>query len=137
MFAEVRVDADLGRIRVVHVVGAYGAGRILNAKMARSQMIGGIVYGLAMALTEHTVIDTRTGRYVNADLAEYHVPVNADIGEIQVSAIDVPDFKLNSIGARGIGEIGITGTGAAVANAIFHATGKRINRLPIHFDELL
>jgi xanthine dehydrogenase YagR molybdenum-binding subunit len=95
------------------------------------------VWGISLALHEETQIDWRSGRIVNANLADYRVPVNADIGQIHVSALDIPDFKLNSIGARGIGEIGITGTGAAVANAIFHATGKRVRDLPITPDKLI
>ena len=109
----------------------------MNQKLARSQFIGGIVWGVGLALMEDTQVDARDGRIVNANLADYHVPVNADIGEIDVSAIDIPDTQLDTLGARGIGEIGITGTGAAIANAIFHATGKRVRDLPITPDKLL
>jgi xanthine dehydrogenase YagR molybdenum-binding subunit len=137
VFAEVRVDPDLGTIRVVRLVGAYGAGRILNAKMARSQLAGGIVYGLAMALHEHTAIDPRSGRYLNADLSEYLVPVNADVPAIEVLLIDEADDQVNAIGVKGIGEIGTTGVAAAVANAVFHATGVRVHDLPITLDKLL
>jgi xanthine dehydrogenase YagR molybdenum-binding subunit len=137
VFAEVRVDPDLGEIRVVRVVGAYGAGRIINAKTARSQLVGGIVYGLAMALTEHTAIDPRTGRYLNADLGEYLVPVNADVPEIDVILVDEHDPHVNPIGVKGIGEIGTTGVAAAVANAVYHATGVRVRDLPITLDKLL
>jgi xanthine dehydrogenase YagR molybdenum-binding subunit len=119
------------------MVGAYGAGRILNAKMARSQMSGGIIYGIAMALHEHTAIDPRTGRYLNADLAEYLVPVNADIGEIDVIMIDEKDEHVDPIGVKGIGEIGTTGVAAAVANAVWHATGVRVRDLPITLDKVL
>jgi xanthine dehydrogenase YagR molybdenum-binding subunit len=104
---------------------------------ARSQFIGGIVWGIGLALHEDALVDWRSGRIANANLAEYHVPVNLDIPEIDVSAIDIPDTKLNPLGVRGIGEIGITGTGAAVANAIYHATGKRVRDLPITPDKLL
>jgi xanthine dehydrogenase YagR molybdenum-binding subunit len=137
VFAEVRVDPDLGQIRVSHLVGAYGAGRILNQKTARSQMIGGIVYGLGMALFEDTAIDARTGRYLNADLAEYHVPVNADVPDIDVIFVDERDPHVNPLGVKGIGEIGTTGVAAAVANAVHHATGVRVRDLPITLDKLI
>jgi xanthine dehydrogenase YagR molybdenum-binding subunit len=137
IFAEVLVDPDLGMVRVPRIVAVYDVGKILNAKTATSQFIGGIVWGVSLALHEDTYVDERTGRIANANLADYRVPVNADIGEIDVSAIDAPDTKLNSLGARGIGEIGITGTGAAIANAVFHATGKRVRDLPITPDKLL
>jgi xanthine dehydrogenase YagR molybdenum-binding subunit len=137
VFAEVAVDPDLGTIRTRRIVAFYDVGKIMNEKLAKSQFIGGIVWGISLALLEDTQVDSRNGRIMNANLADYHVPVNADIGEIDVSAIDIPDSQLDSLGARGIGEIGITGTGAAVANAIFHATGKRIRELPITPDKLL
>ncbi|HEY3837972.1 MAG TPA: xanthine dehydrogenase family protein molybdopterin-binding subunit [Bryobacteraceae bacterium] len=137
VFAEVVVDADLGTVRVRRVVAVYDVGRILNRKTADSQFIGGIVWGVSLALHENTRVDWRYGRITNANLADYLVPVNADIGHIDVSAIDIPDFKLDTLGARGVGEIGITGTGAAVANAVFHATGKRVRDLPISPDKLL
>jgi xanthine dehydrogenase YagR molybdenum-binding subunit len=137
VFTEVTVDSELGIVRVPKVVAVYDVGRLLNEKTGKSQFIGGIVWGISLALHEDTHVDRRTGRITNANLAEYHVPVNADIGEIDVSAIDIPDMKLDPLGARGIGEIGITGTGAAVANAIYHATGKRVRDLPITPDKLL
>ncbi len=137
IFAEVAVDADLGMTRVRRVVAVYDAGRIVNRQMARSQFIGGIVWGISLALYENTDVDWRYGRITNANLADYHVPVNADIPEIDVQALDIPDYQLDSIGARGIGEIGITGTGAAICNAIFHATGKRVRDLPITPDKLV
>ncbi|HEY6347172.1 MAG TPA: xanthine dehydrogenase family protein molybdopterin-binding subunit [Bryobacteraceae bacterium] len=136
-FAEVRVDADLGTIQVSRMVGAFGAGRIINAKTARSNLMGGMVWGASFALYEHTVYDERWARIVNNNLAEYHVPVNADIGEIDVLWVDESDDRVDPIGAKGIGEIGITGSVAAVANAVFHATGKRIRDLPITLDKLL
>jgi xanthine dehydrogenase YagR molybdenum-binding subunit len=136
-FAEVRVDADLGQIRVSRMVGAFGAGRILNAKTARSQFMGGIVWGVGFALYEHSVYDERLGRIVNNNLAEYHVPTNADIGSIETIWVDEPDDNVSPIGAKGIGEIGITGTAAAIANAVFHATGKRVRDLPITLDKIL
>ena len=137
VFAEVSVDPDLGMVRVPRVVAVFDVGKVLNAKTAKSQFIGGIVWGISLVLHEDTYLDLRSGRIANANLADYRVPVNADIGEIDVSAIDAPDTRINSLGARGIGEIGITGTGAAVANAIFHATGKRVRDLPITPDKLL
>jgi xanthine dehydrogenase YagR molybdenum-binding subunit len=137
IFAEVSVDPDLGTVQVTRIVAVYDVGKVLNAKTAKSQFIGGIVWGISLALHEDTYVDERNGRIANANLADYRVPVNADIHEIDVSAIDIPDFKIDSLGARGIGEIGITGTGAAVANAIFHATGKRVRDLPITPDKLL
>ena len=137
VFAEVTVDPDLGIVRVRKVVGVYDIGTLLNSKTGKSQLIGGIVWGIGTVLLEAGHVDTRNGRVVNANLAEYHVPVNADIGEIDVSVVGIPDMNLNSLGARGIGEIGITGAAAAVANAIYHATGKRVRDLPITPDKLM
>jgi xanthine dehydrogenase YagR molybdenum-binding subunit len=137
VFVEVRVDPELGRVRVPRVVGAYGCGTILNAKTARSQVIGGVVWGIGQALLEETLIDPNMGRYVNADLAEYHVPVNADVGRIDVHFVDERDPVVNPIGAKGVGEIPITGVAAAIANAVYHATGKRVRDLPITLDKLL
>jgi xanthine dehydrogenase YagR molybdenum-binding subunit len=137
VFAEVRVDADLGTVRVARIVGAYAAGRVLNRKTARSQYVGAITYGLAMALHEHTAIDPRTGRYLNADLAEYLVPVNADIADIDVIIVDEQDDHLNPIGVKGLGELATTGVAAAVANAVYHATGVRVRDLPITVDKVL
>ncbi|MHC5936923.1 xanthine dehydrogenase family protein molybdopterin-binding subunit [Nostoc sp.] len=136
-FAEVRVEPDLGEVRVTRWVGTFGVGRILNAKTANSQLIGGIVYGIGMALMEHTVTDPHWGRVVNHDLAEYHVPVNADVPDIQVLFVDEHDPHINPLGVKGIGEIGITGSAAAIANAVYHATGKRVRDLPITLDKLL
>jgi xanthine dehydrogenase YagR molybdenum-binding subunit len=137
VFAEIAIDPLVAMPRVRRVTAVYDVGRIMNAKTAQSQFIGGIVWGVSLALFEDTQMDPRTGRFYNSNLAEYHVPTNLDIGEIDVSALDIPDPKLDSMGARGIGEIGITGTGAAIANAIFHATGKRVRDLPITPDKLL
>jgi xanthine dehydrogenase YagR molybdenum-binding subunit len=136
IFAEVAVDRDLGTTRVRRIVAVYDVGRIVNRRTANSQFIGGIVWGISLALHEVTDIDWRYGRITNPDLASYLVPVNADIPAIDATALDIPDYKLDSVGARGVGEIGITGTGAAVANAIFHATGKRVRDLPITPDKL-
>ncbi|HEY2397125.1 MAG TPA: xanthine dehydrogenase family protein molybdopterin-binding subunit [Rudaea sp.] len=137
VFAEVDVDEALGQIRVRRVVATYDVGRILNAKTARSQLIGGIVWGIGMALLEHTLVDEESGRVANANLAQYHVPVSADIADIDVTFIDESDDIFNPVGARGIGEIGITGVAAAIANAVFHATGKRIRDLPITVENVL
>jgi xanthine dehydrogenase YagR molybdenum-binding subunit len=136
-FVEVRVEEDIGRIRVSRVVSVFDCGRILSAKTTRSQFIGGIVFGIGAALFEHLVYDREHGRAANADLAGYLVPVNADVPEIDVSWIDEPDLNFNSLGCRGVGEIGITGVAAAVANAVYHATGVRIRELPITPDRLL
>ncbi|MBW0450718.1 xanthine dehydrogenase family protein molybdopterin-binding subunit [bacterium M00.F.Ca.ET.228.01.1.1] len=137
VFVEVRVDADLGTIRVPRVVGVYDVGRVLNAKTARSQMLGGIVWGVGAALQEESWLDTRYGRFTNANLAEYHVPVNADIGSLDITFLDRPDPHINSLGVRGIGEIGITGVCAALANAVYHATGVRVRDLPVTLDKVM
>ncbi|QJE00210.1 xanthine dehydrogenase family protein molybdopterin-binding subunit [Massilia forsythiae] len=137
IFIEVEVDEDLGEIRVPRAVGVYGVGRLMNEKTAYSQLMGGIVWGISLALFEATLIDGRAGRAVNGNLAEYHVPTNADIQSIDVQIVDEDDPHVNPLGAKGIGEIGITGVGAAVANAVFHATGRRVRDLPITLDKLL
>ena len=136
-FAEVHVDEALGSVRVRRMVGAFAAGTILNAKMARSQFMGGMVWGMGMALHEHTVRDPRSGRVVTRDLADYHVPVNADTPPIEIIMVPEADPQVNDLGAKGIGEIGITGMAAAIANAVYHATGKRVRDLPITPDKLL
>jgi xanthine dehydrogenase YagR molybdenum-binding subunit len=136
IFAEVKVDEQLGVIRVTRVVSAVAAGRILNAKTARSQIIGSVVMGIGMALYEETLFDHRFGRIMNANFAEYHVPVNADVHDIEVIFVDEPDPIINPLGIKGVGEIGIVGTAAAIANAIYHATGKRVRDLPITLDKL-
>ncbi|HVY47631.1 MAG TPA: xanthine dehydrogenase family protein molybdopterin-binding subunit, partial [Minicystis sp.] len=136
-FVEVRVDPDLGQARVSRVVAAFACGTILNAKTARSQFLGGIVWGIGMALTEETRFDPHLARIMNADLAEYRVPVNADVPPIDVILVPETDPYVNELGVKGIGEIGITGVAAAIANAVFHATGKRIRDLPIRVEKLL
>jgi xanthine dehydrogenase YagR molybdenum-binding subunit len=136
-FVEVGVDPDLGEVRVRRAVGAFAAGRLLNAKTAHSQFMGGMIFGIGMALEEKTVIDARTGRVVTKDLSDYHVPVNADVPVIDVVTVEEEDLHVNPIGVKGIGEIGITGMAAAIANAVFHATGKRVRDLPITLDKLL
>ena len=137
VFAEVHVDAELGEIRVPRIVAAYGVGRLLNEKTGHSQLMGGVVWGVGMALMEQTEYDLRYGRAVNANLAEYHVPVNADIGAIDIVVVPEKDMHVNPLGAKGIGEIGITGVAAAIANAVYHATGKRVRDLPITLDKVL
>jgi xanthine dehydrogenase YagR molybdenum-binding subunit len=137
VFAEVKVDQDLGMIHVTRVVSAVAGGRILNPKTARSQVLGGVVWGIGMALEEESVIDHTIGRFVNHNLAEYHVPVNADVHDIEVIFVEEHDAVVNPLGAKGLGEPGIVGVAAAVANAVFHATGKRVRDLPITLDKLL
>jgi xanthine dehydrogenase YagR molybdenum-binding subunit len=136
IFAEVKVDEELGVIRVTRVVSAVAAGRILNTKTATSQIMGGIVWGIGMALHEETLIDHNFGRIMNANIAEYHVPVNADVHDIKVIFVDEPDSIINPLGIKGLGEIGIVGVAAAIANAIYHATGTRVRDLPITLDKL-
>jgi xanthine dehydrogenase YagR molybdenum-binding subunit len=136
IFAEVKVDEQLGVIRVTRVVNAVAAGRILNTKTAHSQIMGSVVWGIGMALHEETLVDHNFGRVMNANIAEYHVPVNADVHDIEVIFVDEPDEVVNPLGIKGVGEIGIVGTAAAIANAIYHATGKRVRDLPITLDKL-
>jgi xanthine dehydrogenase YagR molybdenum-binding subunit len=136
-FVEVRVHADTGELRVPRLLGVFGAGRILNPRTARSQFIGGMTMGLSMALEEQSVLDPRFGHVVNHDLAEYHVIVNADVGDVQAHWVDEEDPHVNPMGSKGIGEIGIVGTAAAVSNAVHHATGVRVRDLPITLDKLL
>ena len=135
IFVEVKVDEQLGIIRVTRVVSAVAAGRILNAKTADSQIMGSVVWGIGMALHEETLIDHRFGRIMNANIAEYHVPVNADVHDIKVIFVDEPD-RQQSPRRQGLGEIGIVGVAAAIANAVYHATGKRMRDLPITLDKL-
>lgn len=137
VFAEVEVDEDFGTVHVKRVVCAVAAGRILNPKTARSQIIGGVVWGIGMALHEESFLDKRLGRFINHDFAGYHIPVSADVGEIDVIFVPENDEVVNPLGVKGVGEIGIVGTAAAIANAIFNATGKRVRDLPITPDKLL
>jgi xanthine dehydrogenase YagR molybdenum-binding subunit len=137
VFAEVRVDPDLGSIEVSRMVSAIAAGRILNPKTARSQIMGAIVMGVGMALQEESVIDHKFGRFMNHSFGEYHVPVHADIPDIDVIFVEEKDSIVNPLGVKGLGELGIVGTAAAIANAVFHATGQRIRTLPITLDKLL
>jgi xanthine dehydrogenase YagR molybdenum-binding subunit len=137
VFAEVHVDENLGTIQVMRVVNAVAGGRILNPITARSQILGGVVWGIGMALEEESVIDQKFGRIMNHSFAEYHVPVNADIHDIEVIFVHEDDNVVNTLGAKGIGEIGVVGIAAAIANAVYHATGRRVRDLPITLDKLL
>src|SRR6185436_14502092 len=137
VFVEVRVDDELGIVRVARVVAAYAAGKIINPKTARSQLLGGLVWGIGMATHEETVRDPRTARVVTRELEDYHLPVHADMPAFDVILVDEVDDHINEIGAKGIGEIGSVGVAAAIANAVFHATGLRIRDLPIRVDKLM
>jgi xanthine dehydrogenase YagR molybdenum-binding subunit len=137
VFAEVEVDEDFGTVRVTRVVSATAGGRILNPKTARSQVMGGVVWGIGMALEEESVIDHAFGRFMTHNLADYHVPVCADVHDIEVIFVEERDEVVNPLGAKGLGEIGVVGVAAAIANAVFHATGKRVRDLPITPDKLL
>ena len=134
-FVEVRVDRDTGEVRVPRATSVYDAGTVVNAQTARSQFLGGFCMGVSMALHEESVTDQRLGHYVNHDLAGYHVATNADIGDIDIAWLDEDDQLANELGLKGIGEIGITGAAAAVANAYWHATGLRVRDLPITPDK--
>jgi xanthine dehydrogenase YagR molybdenum-binding subunit len=136
-FAEVRVNMDTGEVRVPRLLGVFAAGRIINAKIARSQLLGGMTMGLSMALHEASVLDPHFGDYVNHDFAEYHIATNADVGIVDVAWIDEQDSRVNPMGTKGIGEIGIVGTAAAIANAVYHATGIRVRDLPITLDKFV
>jgi len=135
-FAEVRVDADLGLLRVARIVSAVDAGRILNEKLARSQIIGGTVMGIGMTMLEETVYDPETGRIANATFGDYLIPANSDVPDIDVAFVGTPDTA-RPLGIKGIGEIGVVGVSAAIANAVYHATGRRIRSLPITVEQLL
>ncbi len=137
VFVEVRVDEELGTVRVMRVVSAVAAGRIINPTTARSQIIGGVVWGIGAALHEHTETDHRFGRFMNHDFAQYHVSVNADIHDIDVLFVEEDDRVVSSLGAKGVGEIGLVGVSAAISNAIFHATGNRIRSTPITPDKVM
>lgn len=137
VFAEVKVDPELGQIRVTRLVGAFAAGTIINPRLVRSQYYGGMIWGVSFALHEQAVLDRRSGRIMNADLAEYHVPVNADVPSLEAILVEEHDPHVNALGIKGVGEIGITGTAGAVANAVWHATGVRIRRFPITVEQLL
>jgi xanthine dehydrogenase YagR molybdenum-binding subunit len=136
-FVEVRVHALTREIRVPRVVGAFAAGRLMNTRTARSQYMGGIIWGVSSALHEATEIDRREARYVNSSLADYLIPVNADIQNVDVILVPEKDDFVNPVGVKGIGELGNVGTAAAIANAVYHATGIRVRQLPIRLEKLL
>jgi xanthine dehydrogenase YagR molybdenum-binding subunit len=136
-FAEVGVDADTGEVRLRQMLGVFSAGRVLNPKTARSQMIGGMTFGVGMALLEEAIVDPRSGAFVNGDLAGYLVPVQADIPAIEAVLLDGFDEKANALGVKGLGELGICGAGAAIGNAVFNATGIRVRDFPITLEKLL
>ncbi len=137
VFAEVKVDPDLGQMRVTRMMGAFAAGRIINPKLVRSQLLGGMIWGVSFAVHEKALVDRRSGRVMNADLAEYHVPVNADVPSMDVVTVEEHDPHVNALGIKGVGEIGITGSAGAVANAVWHATGIRVRRFPIRIENLV
>jgi xanthine dehydrogenase YagR molybdenum-binding subunit len=137
VFAEVKVDPDLGQIRVTRLVGAFAAGRVINPHLVRSQIFGGMIWGMSFALHEEAIIDRRSGRILNPNLSEYHVPVNADVPSLEALMIEEHDPHVNTLGIKGVGEIGITGSAGAVANAVWHATGIRVRRFPIRIEELV
>jgi xanthine dehydrogenase YagR molybdenum-binding subunit len=137
VFAEVKVDPDLGQIRATRVVGAFAAGRIINPRMVESQLNGGMIWGVSFTLHEQAVMDPRSGRVMNANLAEYHIPVNADVPSLETILVEEHDPHVNALGIKGVGEIGITGTAGAVANAVWHATGVRVRKFPITLDRLI
>jgi xanthine dehydrogenase YagR molybdenum-binding subunit len=135
-FAEVLVDQELGLLRVARLVSALDAGRVLNEKLARSQMIGGAVMGIGMTMLEETVFDHETGRIANATFGDYLIPANADVPDLDVAFVGTPD-TVRPLGIKGIGEIGVVGVSAAIANAVYHATGRRIRSLPITIEQFL
>jgi xanthine dehydrogenase YagR molybdenum-binding subunit len=137
VFAEVKVDPELGQIRATRVVGAFAAGRVINPRMVRSQYFGGMIWGVSFALHEHAAVDARSGRVMNANLGEYHIPVNADIPSLEAIIVEEHDPHVNALGIKGVGEIGITGTAGAIANAVWHATGVRVRSFPITLDQVL
>jgi xanthine dehydrogenase YagR molybdenum-binding subunit len=136
-FAEVQVDMDTAEIRARRMLGVFDAGRILNEKTARSQMIGGLVWGLSAALYEESIVDDRYGQFVNRDLAGYHFPVHADMPQIDVVWLEGRDDTVNPLGSKGLGELAICGSGAAIANAVYNATGIRVRSFPITLDKIL
>jgi xanthine dehydrogenase YagR molybdenum-binding subunit len=137
VFAEVKVDPDFGQVRVTRLVGAFAAGRIINPRMVQSQLYGGMIWGVSFALHEHAVMDSRSGRPMNANLAEYRVPVNADVPSLEAILVEEHDPHVNALGIKGVGEIGVTGSAGAVANAVWHATGIRVRKFPIALEHAM
>ena len=137
VFVEVAIDPDVKTMSVRRLVGAYGAGRIVNPRLATSQCTGGMIGGIGMALMESTALDARDGRPVNAHMADYLMPVNLDSHSIEAHFVDETDPHVNELGVKGVGEIALVGVAPAIANAIFHATGKRMRHLPIKIENLL
>jgi xanthine dehydrogenase YagR molybdenum-binding subunit len=137
VFAEVKVDPDLGQVRATRLVGAFAAGRVINPRLVRSQLYGGMIWGVSFALHEGASVDRRSGRVMNADLGEYHVPVNADVPSLEALLVHEDDPYVNGLGIKGVGEIGVTGTAGAVSNAIWHATGVRVRRFPVRVEDLI
>lgn len=137
VFAEVKVDPELGQVRVTRLVGAFAAGTIINPRMVRSQYYGGMIWGLSFALHEHAAMDRRSGRIMNANLAEYHVPVNADVPSVEAILVEERDPHVNALGIKGVGEIGVTGSAGAIANAVWHATGTRVRSFPVSLEQLV
>ncbi len=137
VFAEVKVDPDFGQVRCTRLVGAFAAGRVINPRLVRSQYYGGMIWGVSFALHEQAVTDARTGRVMNGNLAEYHIPVNADVPSLEAIIVDEHDLHVNLLGVKGVGEIAVTGTAGAVANAVWHATGIRCRRFPIGLEQLI
>jgi len=137
VFAEVKVDPELGQIRATRVLGAFAAGRVINPRLVRSQYCGGMIWGVSFALHERAHMDPRSGRCLNANLGDYHVPVNADVPSLEAILVEEDDPHINALGIKGVGEIGVTGSAGAVANAVWHATGVRVRRFPIALDRLL
>jgi xanthine dehydrogenase YagR molybdenum-binding subunit len=133
----VKVDPELGQIRVTRQVGAFAAGTIINPRLVRSQYDGGMVWGISFALHEQALLDRRSGRVMNTNLAEYHVPVNADVPSLEAILVAESDPYVNALGIKGVGEIGITGTARAITNAVWHATGTRVRRFPITIEQLI
>ena len=137
VFAEVKVDPDLGQVRATRLVGAFAAGRIINPRLVRSQLYGGMIWGVSFALLEGASVDRRSGRIMNADLGEYHVPVNADAPSLEALLVHEDDPYVNALGVKGVGEIGITGTVGAIANAVWHATGTRVRKFPVRIEDIV
>jgi xanthine dehydrogenase YagR molybdenum-binding subunit len=137
VFAEVKVDPELGQIRATRLVGAFAAGRVINPRLVRSQYYGGMIWGVSFALHERAIMDPRSGRPMNPNLGEYHIPVNADVPSLEAILVEENDPYVNALGIKGVGEIGVTGTAGAVANAVWHATGIRVRQFPITVDRLI